>query len=119
MIIVRRVIHLEGKIKARSYDDKQGIKKYVTKIIAEQIILLDKKEQVVRILYLLFSKTIKLRSTHFVLPSRVSGKPILIKYYYLQILNSTNATSLHNNYELCIVLVNTRKVRIFTSYASL
>ncbi len=38
------LIHLEGKIKTRSYDDKQGIKKYVTEIIAEQIILLDKKE---------------------------------------------------------------------------
>ncbi len=38
------LIHLEGKIKTRSYDDKQGNKKYVTEIIAEQIILLDKKE---------------------------------------------------------------------------
>ena len=38
------LIHLEGKIKTRSYEDKQGIKKYVTEIIAEQIILLDKKE---------------------------------------------------------------------------
>ena len=38
------LIHLEGKLKTRSYDDKQGNKKYITEIIAEQIILLDKKE---------------------------------------------------------------------------
>jgi single-strand DNA-binding protein len=38
------LVHIEGKIKTRSYDDKQGNKKYVTEIIAEQIILLDKKE---------------------------------------------------------------------------
>ena len=36
-------IHLEGKIKTRSYDDKQGSKRYVTEIIGEDIILLDKK----------------------------------------------------------------------------
>jgi single-strand DNA-binding protein len=38
------LVHIEGKIKTRSYDDKQGNKKYVTEIICEQIILLDKKE---------------------------------------------------------------------------
>jgi single-strand DNA-binding protein len=38
------LLHIEGKIKTRSYDDKQGNKKYVTEIIGEQIILLDKKE---------------------------------------------------------------------------
>ena len=38
------LVHLEGKIKTRSYDDKQGNKKYVTEIIADQIILLHKKE---------------------------------------------------------------------------
>ncbi len=38
------LVYIEGKIKTRSYDDKQGIKKYVTEIIAEELILLDKKE---------------------------------------------------------------------------
>jgi single-strand DNA-binding protein len=35
-------IYLEGKIKTRSYEDKNGGKKYVTEIIADSFILLDK-----------------------------------------------------------------------------
>ncbi|SFF51677.1 single-stranded DNA-binding protein [Thermoflexibacter ruber] len=35
-------IYLEGKIKTRSYEDKEGNKKYVTEIIAESFIMLDK-----------------------------------------------------------------------------
>ncbi|NJL15028.1 MAG: single-stranded DNA-binding protein [Microscillaceae bacterium] len=35
-------IYVEGKIKTRSYADKDGAKRYVTEIIAEQIIMLDK-----------------------------------------------------------------------------
>lgn len=38
------LVYVEGKLKTRSYDDKDGQKKYVTEIIAEQLILLDKKE---------------------------------------------------------------------------
>jgi single-strand DNA-binding protein len=38
------LVYVEGKLKTRSYDDKEGQKKYVTEIVAEQIILLDKKE---------------------------------------------------------------------------
>ena len=37
------LVYVEGKIKTRSFDDKDGHKKYVTEIIAEQVILLDKK----------------------------------------------------------------------------
>ena len=37
-------VYLEGKNKTRSYDDKQGVKRYVTEIIGEQVLLLDKKE---------------------------------------------------------------------------
>ncbi len=37
-------VHIEGKNRTRSFDDKQGVKRYVTEIIAEQLILLDKKE---------------------------------------------------------------------------
>ncbi len=35
-------IYLEGKLKTRSYEDKEGNKKHVTEIIAESFILLDK-----------------------------------------------------------------------------
>ncbi len=37
------LVYVEGKIKTRNYDDKDGQKKYVTEIVAEQVILLDKK----------------------------------------------------------------------------
>ena len=37
------LVFIEGKLKYRSYDDKDGQKKYVAEIIGEQIILLDKK----------------------------------------------------------------------------
>ncbi|CAN5920759.1 single-stranded DNA-binding protein [soil metagenome] len=37
------LIYLEGKIKTRSYVDKEGNKKYVIEIIGDHIILLDKR----------------------------------------------------------------------------
>ncbi|MGL4630194.1 MAG: single-stranded DNA-binding protein [Leadbetterella sp.] len=37
------LIYLEGKLKTRSYEDSEGTKKYITEIMGEQIILLDKK----------------------------------------------------------------------------
>jgi single-strand DNA-binding protein len=37
------LVYVEGKLKTRNYDDKDGQKKNVTEIIAEQLILLDKK----------------------------------------------------------------------------
>lgn len=37
-------VYIEGKNKTRSYDDKQGSKRYVTEVIGEQILLLDKKD---------------------------------------------------------------------------
>lgn len=36
------LVFIEGKLKTRSYDDKDGKKVYTTEIIAEQLILLDK-----------------------------------------------------------------------------
>jgi single-strand DNA-binding protein len=39
------LVYIEGKIKTRSYEDKQGVKKYVSEVIGESITLLDKKEQ--------------------------------------------------------------------------
>ena len=38
------LVYIEGKIRTRSYDDKDGNKKYVTEIIAEVMRRLDKKE---------------------------------------------------------------------------
>jgi single-strand DNA-binding protein len=37
------MVYVEGKLKTRSYDDRDGIKRTVVEIIAEQVILLDKK----------------------------------------------------------------------------
>ncbi|WP_207535752.1 single-stranded DNA-binding protein [Desertivirga arenae] len=37
-------VYVEGKIRSRSYDDKDGNKRYVTEIIAENMTLLGKKE---------------------------------------------------------------------------
>jgi len=36
------LLYVEGKLRNRQYD-KEGVKKYVTEIVAEQVILLDKK----------------------------------------------------------------------------
>lgn len=37
-------IYVEGKSKSRTWEDKEGQKRYTTEVIAENIILLDKKE---------------------------------------------------------------------------
>ena len=34
-------IYLEGRIQTRSYDDKDGVKKYITEIVANDMIMLD------------------------------------------------------------------------------
>jgi len=36
-------IALEGKLTNRSYEDKDGNKKYITEVVANQILILDKK----------------------------------------------------------------------------
>lgn len=36
-------IALEGKLTSRSYEDKEGNKKYITEVVADEILLLDKK----------------------------------------------------------------------------
>lgn len=38
-------VYIEGKIKTRSYDDKDGNKRYVTEIVADTIQLLGKREE--------------------------------------------------------------------------
>lgn len=37
------LVYIEGKMKTRSYEDKSDSKRYVTEVIVEQVILLDKK----------------------------------------------------------------------------
>jgi len=37
-------VYIEGKIRSRSYDDKDGIKRYITEIVAENMTLLGKRE---------------------------------------------------------------------------
>jgi single-strand DNA-binding protein len=37
------LLYVEGQLRHRQYEDKEGYKKYVTEIIANQIVLLDKK----------------------------------------------------------------------------
>jgi len=37
------LVYLEGKLKTRHYDDAAGTRHYVTEIVGEQLLLLDKK----------------------------------------------------------------------------
>lgn len=37
------LVYIEGKLKTRSYDDRDGTKRYVTEVVADQLIMLDKK----------------------------------------------------------------------------
>lgn len=38
-------IYIEGKIQTRTFDDKEGNKRYVTEIVAENMLLLDSKNR--------------------------------------------------------------------------
>ena len=38
------LLYIEGKLKTRTYEDAQGTKHYVTEIIGEKILLLDKRQ---------------------------------------------------------------------------
>ena len=37
------LLYIEGKLRHRQYEDKDGGKKYITEVIADQIVMLDKK----------------------------------------------------------------------------
>lgn len=39
------LVYIEGKLKNRNYDDREGNKCYVTEVVAEQLIMLDKKQE--------------------------------------------------------------------------
>lgn len=36
-------VYIEGRLKPRSYDDKDGIKRYITEIVADNFVMLDSK----------------------------------------------------------------------------
>ncbi len=42
------LIYIEGKLKTRQFEDKEGKKHYVTEVVAEQLIMLDKKTLTVK-----------------------------------------------------------------------
>lgn len=37
-------VYIEGRIKSRSYDDKDGVKKYITEIVGDNMTLLGKRD---------------------------------------------------------------------------
>jgi single-strand DNA-binding protein len=37
------LLYIEGKLRSRQYEDKEGQKKYVTEVVGDQVVLLDKK----------------------------------------------------------------------------
>ena len=37
-------IYVEGKLQYRSYDDKNGVKRYVTEIVLDEMLMLDRKD---------------------------------------------------------------------------
>lgn len=39
------LVYLEGKIKTRQFDDKEGRTRYVTEIVADHLIMLDKRPE--------------------------------------------------------------------------
>ncbi len=39
------LVHIEGKIKTRSYDDKDGNKRYITEVVCESFKMLDSKKE--------------------------------------------------------------------------
>ena len=38
------IVHVEGKNRTRSHEDKPGVKRYVTEVVREEIIVPGKKE---------------------------------------------------------------------------
>jgi single-strand DNA-binding protein len=41
------LLYIEGKLRNRSYEEKDGQKRYVTEVAADQVLLMDKKEKVI------------------------------------------------------------------------
>lgn len=38
-------IYMEGRIQYRTYDDKNGVKRYVTEIVMDQLVMLDSRQE--------------------------------------------------------------------------
>ncbi len=39
------LVYIEGRLRTRSWEDKDGVKKYVTEVVGENLIMLDKKTE--------------------------------------------------------------------------
>jgi single-strand DNA-binding protein len=39
-----KLIYIEGKLRTRNWEDKEGIKRYITEVIADNFIMLDRRE---------------------------------------------------------------------------
>ncbi|HUN01466.1 MAG TPA: single-stranded DNA-binding protein [Niabella sp.] len=39
------LVYIEGRLRTRNWDDKDGVKKFVTEIVGENLIMLDKKAE--------------------------------------------------------------------------
>ena len=39
------LLYVEGKLRNRQYEDKEGRKKYITEVVADQVVLMDKKDK--------------------------------------------------------------------------
>jgi len=37
------LVYIEGRLRTRSWEDKDGAKKYITEVVGENLIMLDKK----------------------------------------------------------------------------
>ncbi|GAB3015040.1 hypothetical protein GCM10027051_18410 [Niabella terrae] len=40
------LVYIEGRLRTRSWEDKDGVKKYITEVVGENLIMLDKKGDV-------------------------------------------------------------------------
>ncbi|MCH5689586.1 single-stranded DNA-binding protein [Niabella sp. W65] len=40
------LVYIEGRLRTRSWEDKDGVKKYITEVVGENLIMLDKKQRV-------------------------------------------------------------------------
>lgn len=38
-------LYVEGRLQTRNYDDKDGVKRYVTEVVAERVVFLDSKNK--------------------------------------------------------------------------
>ena len=39
------LVYIEGRLKTRSWEDKEGVKKYATEVVGDNLIMLDKRAE--------------------------------------------------------------------------